>query len=192
MDRISQTCLHSNASQGFFRIFSHFDVLFFATNAEDLVHFLFSVWSRAYNQKPVKKINRNSMGRSIVSPADFSDAYCNEAIPLFDAIMTIGAISSSRARFRNEKHSISSMWTSSMNRTPGMMSALPSSRHSATFVLIWSRTSCFISPVSPENKARKPCVLLLMTSTSWRVTVCTTSLRFCNSPSGHWTNLVFC
>ena len=39
--------------------------------------------------------------------------------------------------------------TSSTNRTPGTISALPSSRHSATLVLIWSRTSDFISPVSP-------------------------------------------
>lgn len=31
----------------------------------------------------------------------------------------------------------------------------------------------------------------LMTSISWRDTVCTTSLRFCSSPSGHCTNLVY-
>ena len=40
-------------------------------------------------------------------------------------------------------------YTSSMNKTPGTISALPSSRHSATLLLIWSRTSGFISPVSP-------------------------------------------
>lgn len=33
--------------------------------------------------------------------------------------------------------------------TPGMISALPSSRHSATLALICSRTSDLISPVSP-------------------------------------------
>lgn len=74
---------------------------------------------------------------------------------------------------------MSSMWTSSMNSTwgppggashprpgplfsrcahpkpprrvptPGMISALPSSRHSATLALICSRTSDLISPVSP-------------------------------------------
>lgn len=38
-------------------------------------------------------------------------------IPLLVAMMRIGAMSDSRARFRNEKHSISSMWTSSMNNT---------------------------------------------------------------------------
>lgn len=90
------------------------------------------------------------------------------------------------------------------------MSALPSSLHSATLALIWSRTSDLISPVSPvidciqfyhlsyslillpEKRAKKPCVLLLMTSISCNDTVWTTSLRFCNSPSGHWTNLVYC
>jgi hypothetical protein len=34
---------------------------------------------------------------------------------------------------------MSSMWTSSMNKTPGTISALPSSRHSATFWSICSR-----------------------------------------------------
>ena len=45
--------------------------------------------------------------------------------------------------------------------------------------------------VSPEKSARKPCCRLLITSTSCRDTVWTTSLRFCSSPSGHWTNLVW-
>ena len=75
--------------------------------------------------------------------------------------------------------------------TPGTISALPSSRHSATLELICSRTSILISPVSPEKRARKPCVRLLMTSISCSVTVCTTSLRFWSSPSGHCTNLVW-
>jgi hypothetical protein len=43
-----------------------------------------------------------------------------------------------------------------MNKTPGTISAFPSSRHSATLSFICSRTSDFISPVSPENNARKP------------------------------------
>ena len=47
--------------------------------------------------------------------------------------------------------------TSSMNRTPGMIVALPSSLHSATLESICSLTSDLISPVSPANKARKPC-----------------------------------
>src|SRR5439155_14026661 len=38
-------------------------------------------------------------------------------IPRFEAIMTIGDLSSSRARFKNEKHSISSIWTSSIKST---------------------------------------------------------------------------
>lgn len=43
----------------------------------------------------------------------------------------------------------------------------------------------------PEKRAKNPCVLLLMTSISCRVTVWTTSFLFCISPSGHWTNLVW-
>ena len=45
--------------------------------------------------------------------------------------------------------------------------------------------------VIPENKAKKPCVRLLITSISCKVTVCTTSFLFCNSPSRHCTNLVY-
>ena len=111
-------------------------------------------------------------------------------IPRFVAMINIGAISLSKARFKNEKHSISNIWTSSINKTPGTISDFPSSRHSATLSLICSRTSDLISPVSPENNARKPCDRLLITSISCNVTVCTTSLRFCSSPSGHCTNLV--
>ena len=42
--------------------------------------------------------------------------------------------------------------TSSMKSTPGTISALPSSLHSATFAFICSRTSALISPVSPTDK----------------------------------------
>jgi hypothetical protein len=42
--------------------------------------------------------------------------------------------------------------TSSMKRTPGTISAFPSSLHSATFALICSRTSVLISPVSPMER----------------------------------------
>ena len=38
-------------------------------------------------------------------------------MPLFVAIIKIGDMSLSNARFKNEKHSISNMWTSSINRT---------------------------------------------------------------------------
>lgn len=78
-------------------------------------------------------------------------------MPLFVATTRIGDMSFSKALFKNEKHSMSSMCTSSMNKTPGTMSALPSSRHSATLESICSLTSCLISPVSPANKARNPC-----------------------------------
>lgn len=140
----------------------------------------------------------------------------NRVMPLLVATMRTGDKSLSKAPFRKEKHSMSSMCTSSMNNTwghwrgcvvrgnrrlknkatragrptPGMISALPSSLHSHTLALICSRTSDLISPVSPENRARKPCVRLLMTSISWRVTVCTTSFLFWSSPSGHCTNCV--
>ena len=40
--------------------------------------------------------------------------------------------------------------------TPGTISAFPSSLHSMTLLLICSLTSLFISPVSPEKRARKP------------------------------------
>lgn len=41
----------------------------------------------------------------------------NLVIPLFVATIRMGAMSLSRARFKNEKHSMSSMCTSSMKRT---------------------------------------------------------------------------
>jgi hypothetical protein len=103
-------------------------------------------------------------------------------MPLLVARMTTGAASLSSARLRKEKHSMSSMCTSSMNSTPGTISALPSYRHSDTFLSICSRTYCVISPVAPENKARKPCDRELITSISCKVTVCTTYLRFYISP----------
>ena len=52
----------------------------------------------------------------------------------------------------------------------GTMSAFPSSRHSATFASICSRTSFLISPVSPAKSARKPWDRELMTSISCNVT----------------------
>ena len=63
--------------------------------------------------------------------------------------MSMGAMSDSSARLRKEKHSMSNMWTSSTNSTPGAISAFPSSLHSVTLELICSLTSLFISPVSP-------------------------------------------
>jgi len=57
-------------------------------------------------------------------------------IPLFVARITTGAVSSSRALLRKAKHSISSIWASSIKRTPGTISAFPSSLHSETLVLI--------------------------------------------------------
>ena len=109
-------------------------------------------------------------------------------MPRFVAVINTGASSDSSALLSHEKHSMSSMWTSSMKSTPGTMVAFPSSRHSATFASICSRTSGLISPVSPAKSARNPCARLLMTSISWSETVCTTSLRFWSSPSGHCTN----
>ncbi|KAH3672937.1 hypothetical protein WICPIJ_009990 [Wickerhamomyces pijperi] len=104
-------------------------------------------------------------------------------------MITIGENSSSSALLMNEKDSMSNMCTSSMKRTPGTISALPSSFHSATLVLICSLTSDLISPVSPLKRARNPWDLELMTSISCKETVWTTVLRVCSSPSGHCTNL---
>eukprot|EP00755_Sulcionema_specki_P021765 Sspe_Gene.74896::Locus_46807_Transcript_1_1_Confidence_1.000_Length_1484::g.74896::m.74896 len=114
------------------------------------------------------------------------------AIPRLLAMTTTGARWDSSARFSQEKHSMSSMCTSSMNSTPGTISAFPSSRHSATRPSICSRTSDLISPTSPLNRARNPCCLLLITSISCSVTVCTTSFLFWSSPSGVCTNFTCC
>jgi hypothetical protein len=54
-------------------------------------------------------------------------------ITLFVANITIGAVSLSKALFKKEKHSISNICTSSINKTPGTMSALPSSLQLDTF-----------------------------------------------------------
>lgn len=115
--------------------------------------------------------------RAHLHPESFTAAH--RVMPRLVAMMRTGAMSLSRARLRKEKLSISSMWTSSMNSTwnqwdtdqdqggdcgprpdpptsaqsltPGMISALPSSLHSATLALICSRTSDLISPVSPAR-----------------------------------------
>ncbi len=110
-------------------------------------------------------------------------------IPLFVAKITTGAASLSKALFKKEKHSISSIWTSSINNTPGTISALPYSRHSETFLSICSLTSWVISPVAPENNAKNPCDLELITSISCNVTVWTTYFLFSIYPSGQLTNL---
>ena len=71
------------------------------------------------------------------------DLYCVPrilAMPRFVAVIKTGDKSLSRARLSHEKHSMSSMWTSSTKSTPGTIVALPSSLHSATFASICSRT----------------------------------------------------
>lgn len=47
-----------------------------------------------------------------------------------------------------------------MKSTPGTISALPSSRQSLTLVLIWSRNSDLISPVSPMSRTEVSFILL--------------------------------
>ena len=113
----------------------------------------------------------NFWAKSTIVTQRSRDSFSPDLVmPLLVAMMRMGAMSPSSARFRKEKHSISSMCTSSMNSTctqthtkhtivsgqrdyhtltPGTISAFPSSLHSATFALICSRTSPFISPVSP-------------------------------------------
>ena len=70
-------------------------------------------------------------------------------MPRLDAMIIMGAQSLSKARFKYEKHSISSICTSSMKSTPGTISALPSSRHSATLVSLCSLTSGLITTTLP-------------------------------------------
>lgn len=60
--------------------------------------------------------------------------------PLLVAKMTMGAILDSRARWRKVKHSMSSMCTSSMKRTPGTSSAMPWSMYLSTTLLISKRS----------------------------------------------------
>lgn len=112
-------------------------------------------------------------------------------IPLLVARITTGAALLYSALFKKEKHSISSICTSSMKRTPGTISAFPSYLHSDTFLSICSLTYWVISPVAPENKAKNPCDLEFITSISWRVTVWTTYFLFSIYPYGQFTNLAW-
>eukprot|EP00834_Sanchytrium_tribonematis_P004136 NODE_187_length_13529_cov_1.102606.p8 type:complete len:147 gc:universal NODE_187_length_13529_cov_1.102606:6590-7030(+) len=99
-------------------------------------------------------------------------------LPLLLAMITIGANSSSNMRFKNEKHSISNMFTSSINRIPGSNFALPSSIQVWTLVFTWSLTEEEISPVAPSNNAKKPFCRELITSISCRETTCSSSFCF--------------
>lgn len=124
-------------------------------------------------------------------------------IPLLEAITTKGDNSFSRARLRKEKHSMSSICTSSMKRTwrdvaitrPLLMNSFPThSWHNLCFTLfsplghlgvnLLTQFRFDLSGVtlwkvisrcpnrrkgrkdSPANNAKKPCVLLLITSIS--------------------------
>ena len=98
---------------------------------------------------------------------------------------SIGPSNNTRERYLLRNDSALMLQTSSMKRTPGISSALPSSFHSATLALIFCRTSDLISPGSPEEIVRNACVRLLITSISSSVTVCTTSFLFWRSPSDH-------
>ena len=87
------------------------------------------------------------------------DLYCVPrifAMPLLVAVISTGDKSLSRARLSHEKHSMSSMWTSSTKSTPGTMVARPSSRHSATFASICSRTCAARRESAPKLDRRPP------------------------------------
>jgi len=60
--------------------------------------------------------------------------------PRLVAKMTMGAMALSKARWRYVKVSISNMWTSSMNKTPGTNSAIPWSMYLLTTLLISFRS----------------------------------------------------
>mmetsp|Transcript_13505 Transcript_13505/g.31777 ORF Transcript_13505/g.31777 Transcript_13505/m.31777 type:complete len:238 (+) Transcript_13505:124-837(+) len=112
-------------------------------------------------------------------------------IPLFVAKMTIGLKVDSKARLRYVKHSMSSMWTSSMKSTPGTSSAMPWSMYLFTTLLISSRNFSVISVFllfmkEPIMLAMSwPfCGLALAVSRSCSVTSCTTSFFLWTSPLG--------
>jgi hypothetical protein len=115
-------------------------------------------------------------------------------MPRLDAVMINGDSSLSNTLFRNEKHSISSVWTSSMNNTckgsvvaewqvegkaefiPGVCLS-PVRERVTEGVYLVSQFGFDFASLSPAKRARKPSVLLLIMSISWRETVWTTSLR---------------
>ena len=115
-------------------------------------------------------------------------------MPRLVAKMTMGARVDSRARLRYVKHSMSSMCTSSIKRTPGTSSAIPWSMYLLTTLLISARSFSVISVffgfiICPIMLTRScpPCGFALARSRSCRVTSCTTSLRLCTSPFGSGT-----
>lgn len=60
--------------------------------------------------------------------------------PRLVAKITIGAMEDSKALCKYVKHSMSSIWTSSMNKTPGTSSAMPWSIYLFTTLLISFRS----------------------------------------------------
>merc|ERR1719265_709213 len=132
-----------------FRIVIHLDIFLFRTDVNNSACLRLVVGLRGNDKHAVQKVNGDTVRTLVVSAPNIRD-------PPVRRHHHNGEVSDSSARFKNEKHSMSSMWTSSMNNTPGTISALPSSRHSATFASICSRTSLLISPVSPAKSARKP------------------------------------
>ena len=115
---------------------------------------------------------------------NFAPHICD--IPRLEAKMTSGDSSFSRARFKNEKHSMSSIWTSSMKRTCNMRTMTKAigmisvrrethSRDDLHFFLLSSLPILCVDlvlkfrlnfPRMACKQRRKPCALLLMTSIS--------------------------
>ena len=98
------------------------------------------------DKQTIQKVYRNSMRTSVASASYPGQQRERErergshqnvsqslylVIPLLVAIIRIGAMSDSSARFRNEKHSISNMCTSSMKSTY-MTTPTLTQRHSNT------------------------------------------------------------
>lgn len=115
-------------------------------------------------------------------------------IPLLVANTTIGASVDYNALFKKVKHSISSIWTSSMNNTPGTSSAIPWSIYRFTTLFIYPLsfyvTSVFFGFIIWPIKLIKslpPCGLALAMSKSWRVTSWTISFFLWTSPLGNGT-----
>ena len=100
---------------------------------------------------PVQEIDWNTVRRLVVGSSDLGDS----SVGGHDNDWGLVAFESSIQE--REALDVEHMdLASSMKRTPGTISALPSSLHSATFWSICSLTSGLISPMSPANRAMNP------------------------------------
>ena len=131
----------------------------------------------------IRRRSRRSAGMPWGLLASLSSDPLTLVMPRLLAKTIKGAIFLFQARFKKEKHSKSSKWTSSMNKTPGTISAftIPLSIQLLLIDLITDFRFDFTG--ISEKRAKKPWVRLLMTSISCKFTTWTSVRFFCNSPS---------